>query len=107
MELTIREFQNLVDNWIKSTDIGYFQPLTNMAVLAEETGEVARIMARKFGQQTCKDSDRATTGRLAEELADVVRVCCAIANQCGIDLTDALIQKHRLICERDADRHKL
>lgn len=104
-DISIRDFQKLVDEWIKSTDAGYFDPLTNMAILTEETGEVARIIARKFGQQSCKPNDEISLETLANELADVVRVCCALANQCNIDLEDALMRKHDIICKRDAHRH--
>ncbi len=103
--LTISGFQELVDTWIRSTGKGYFSPLTNMAILAEETGEVARIMARRFGDQTSKPSDRDSLEALAEELADVIRVATAIANQTGIDLTRALLAKHDKIASRDAHRH--
>ncbi|MDE6279242.1 MAG: pyrophosphatase [Paramuribaculum sp.] len=104
-KLTFNDFQHLVDEWILNTPAGYFPPLTNMAILAEETGEVARVMARRFGSQTPKPGDKATVENLAEELADVIRVCCAIANQTGINIAEALMAKHNLICNRDATRH--
>ncbi len=104
-KLTFNDFQRLVDQWISATEAGYFPPLTNMAILAEETGEVARVMARRFGSQTPKPGDKAGLDNLAEELADVIRVCCAIANQTGINIAEALMAKHALICSRDANRH--
>lgn len=101
-EITIREAQEMVDNWIKSIGVRYFSPLTNMAILAEETGEVARIMARLHGDQSFKEGE---TPNLADELADLLWVTIAIANQEGIDLTEALqhnIEKKTL---RDRNRH--
>lgn len=106
-DLTIRGFQQSVDDWIRSTGKGYFSPLTNMAILTEETGEVARIMARLYGDQTAKPGDKSTKEDLGEELADVVRVVVAIANQTGIDLTDELEKKAARIAKRDAHRHDL
>ena len=96
----------MVDRWIRSTGKGYFSPLTNMAILSEETGEVARIMARLYGDQTPKPGDKATLTDLGEELADVVRVVVAIANQTGIDLAAELLDKAERIERRDAGRHK-
>lgn len=87
VSITLREAQDLVDRWITTIGHGYFSPLTNMAVLTEETGEVARVMARAYGDQRAKESDR---GSLADELADVLWVLMAIANQTGVDLTAAL-----------------
>ena len=86
-DITIREAQEMVDNWIKTIGVRYFSPLTNMAILAEETGEVARIMARLHGDQSFKEGE---TPNLADELADLLWVTIAIANQEGIDLTEAL-----------------
>ena len=85
-EITIRGAQKMVDNWILTTGIRYFSPLTNMAVLAEEVGEVARIMARRYGDQSFKDGE--SDAALADELADVMWVVMALANQSGIDLAD-------------------
>lgn len=101
--LGIREFQQMVDGWIRSTKAGYYDELTNMAILAEETGEVARIIARGFGRQRCKATDEVSRDKLGEELADVVRVCFALASQTGIDMEKALLDKHRRILERDKD----
>lgn len=99
--ISIAEAQRLVDEWIKTTGGGYFSELTNMAVLTEETGEVARVIARIYGQQKPKEGENLN---LADELADVLWVLCALANQTGIDLTDALrrnIEKKNL---RDKNR---
>lgn len=101
--LTIRGYQRLVDDWIRSTNAGYYDELTNMAVLAEETGEVARIIARRYGRQRCKPTDNVELEKLGEELADVIHVCVALANQTGIDLESALLRKHKIILERDKD----
>ncbi len=103
-EISLREAQQIVDRWITTTGVRYFSPLTNMAVLAEEVGEVARIMARRFGDQSFKTGENPDA--LADELADVLWVVMAIANQTGTDLTEAfarnLLKKER----RDAQRHK-
>ena len=88
-DITLRQAQEIVDNWIKTIGVRYFSPLTNMAILAEETGEVARIMARLHGDQSFKEGE---TPNLADELADLLWVTIAIANQEGIDLTKALQQ---------------
>lgn len=99
--MTIRELQETVDEWITGTGGGYFSPLTNTAILAEETGEVARIMARKYGDQVAKPGDKCN---LADELADVLWVVTALANQSGIDLTDALRANIEKKSTRDANR---
>ena len=101
-DITIREAQELVDNWIKTIGVRYFSPLTNMAILAEETGEVARIMARKHGDQSFKEGE---TPNLADELADLLWVTIAIANQEGIDLTQALQRNLEKKTSRDKNRH--
>lgn len=88
--LTIEELQAMVDRWITTTGGGYFSELTNAVILAEETGEVARIMARLYGDQRAKQSDTVSLPALADELADVIWVVAAIANQTGISLTEAL-----------------
>ena len=102
--MKIDEAQLLVDNWIKSTGVRYFNELTNTAILMEEVGEVARIMARKYGEQSFKKSDEAVD--LADEMADVLFVLICLANQTGIDLTDALQKNLEKKNIRDADRHK-
>ena len=102
--MEIKEAQELVDNWIKTTGIRYFNELTNTAILMEEVGEVARIMAREYGEQSYKKSD--TEINLADEMADVLFVLICLANQTGIDLTDALEKNMQKKSIRDADRHK-
>ena len=101
-DITIREAQAMVDNWIKTIGARYFSPLTNMAILAEETGEVARIMARLHGDQSFKEGE---TPNLADELADLLWVTIAIANQEGIDLTEALQRNLEKKTSRDKNRH--
>jgi NTP pyrophosphatase (non-canonical NTP hydrolase) len=102
MELS--EAQKLVDDWIKTTGIRYFNELTNTAILMEEVGEVARIMARQYGEQSFKKSD--TEVNLADEMADVLFVLICLANQTGIDLTEALQKNMEKKSIRDAERHK-
>ena len=89
--MTIQEAQHKVDDWIKTTGVRYFSELTNMAILTEEVGEVARLMSRTYGDQSFKESDK--NKNLSEELADVLWVLICIANQTGIDLTEALQKK--------------
>ena len=101
-DITIREAQEMVDNWITTIGVRYFSPLTNMAILAEETGEVARIMARKHGNQSFKEGENPN---LADELADLLWVTIAIANQEGIDLTEALQRNIEKKTSRDKNRH--
>ena len=101
--MTIKELQQYVDEWIGTVGVRYFSPLTNMAILTEEVGEVARIMARRYGDQSEKPSDR---GRdLGDELADVIWVVTCIANQTGVDLTQALKRNFEKKSTRDATRH--
>jgi NTP pyrophosphatase (non-canonical NTP hydrolase) len=102
--MTIEQAQEQVDQWIKTTGIRYFNELTNTAILMEEVGEVARIMSRKYGEQSFKKSDEAVN--LADEMADVLFVLICLANQTGIDLNDALIKNLAKKTIRDADRHK-
>ena len=102
--MSLEEAQQLVDNWIKTTGIRYFNELTNTAILMEEVGEVARIMARRYGEQSFKKSD--TEVNLADEMADVLFVLICLANQTGIDLTDALQKNLEKKSIRDADRNK-
>ena len=103
-ELTISKAQEIVDNWIQTTGVRYFNELTNTAILMEEVGEVARIMARKYGEQSFKKSDEEVN--LADEMADVLFVLICLANQTGIDLTDAFEKNLEKKSIRDADRHK-
>ncbi|WP_374166432.1 nucleotide pyrophosphohydrolase [Arcticibacter sp. MXS-1] len=102
--MTIEEAQDLVDRWINTTGIRYFNELTNTAILMEEVGEVARIMARKYGEQSFKESDKSVD--LADEMADVLFVLICLANQTGIDLTAALKKNLEKKSIRDADRHR-
>jgi len=102
--MTIKEAQEIVDKWINSTGIRYFNELTNTAILMEEVGEVARIMARQYGEQSFKKSDEAVN--LADEMADVFFVLICLANQTGIDLNEALVKNLEKKSIRDADRHK-
>jgi NTP pyrophosphatase (non-canonical NTP hydrolase) len=102
--MTIEEAQRLVDDWINTTGIRYFNELTNTAILMEEVGEVARIMARKYGEQSFKKSDEEVN--LADEMADVLFVLICLANQTGIDLTDALAKNMDKKNIRDKDRHR-
>ena len=103
-EITIKQAQQLIDKWITTTGVRYFNELTNMAILTEEVGEVARIIARKYGEQSFKKSDE--DKQLADELADVFFVLICIANQTGVDLTDALHKNLEKKNIRDAVRHK-
>lgn len=101
-DITLRQAQELVDNWITTIGVRYFSPLTNMAILAEETGEVARIMARLHGEQSFKNGENPN---LSDELADLLWVTIAIANQEGIDLTEALHRNIEKKSLRDKNRH--
>ena len=103
-EIKIREAQKIVDDWIKNHGVRYFNELTNMALLTEEVGEVARIISRKYGEQSFKETDSAK--QLSEELADVFFVLICIANQTGVDLTDAFQKSIEKKTQRDATRHK-
>jgi NTP pyrophosphatase (non-canonical NTP hydrolase) len=101
--MTIEQAQLTVDNWIKTTGVRYFNELTNLAMLTEEVGEVARIIARRYGEQSEKESDQSKV--LADELADVLFVVICLANQTGVDLTDALNRNLAKKTQRDATRH--
>ncbi|MCM4157195.1 nucleotide pyrophosphohydrolase [Gramella sp. AN32] len=102
--MELKKAQLEVDNWIKEHGVRYFNELTNMAQLTEEVGEVARIIARRYGEQSEKDSDKAKD--LGEELADVVFVVLCLANQTGVDLEAAFDKKLAIKTERDHDRHQ-
>jgi NTP pyrophosphatase (non-canonical NTP hydrolase) len=102
--MTLQEAQQNVDQWIKTVGVRYFSELTNMAILTEEVGEVARLMSRMYGDQSFKGSD--TGKNLDEELADVLWVLICIANQTGVDLTKALKKNFEKKNSRDADRHQ-
>ncbi|MDO5523872.1 MAG: nucleotide pyrophosphohydrolase [Bacteroidia bacterium] len=102
--MTLQEAQQQVDNWIKAYGVRYFSELTNMAILTEEVGELARIMARTYGDQSFKQSD--LSKNLADEMADVLWVLLCLANQTGVDLTDALQKNIEKKTQRDNTRHK-
>ncbi len=102
--MTLTEAQQRVDEWIKRYGVRYFNELTNMAILTEEVGEVARIISRRYGEQSEKSSDRDKD--LGDELADVLWVVMCLANQTGIDLTEALERNFEKKTERDATRHR-
>ena len=102
--MEIKILQNQVDEWIKTIGVRYFNELTNMAMLTEEVGEVARIIARRCGEQSEKESDKSKN--LGEELADVLFVTLCLANQTGVDLQAAFDKKMKVKTERDFDRHQ-
>lgn len=102
--MTIDEAQKIVDEWINTIGVRYFNELTNMALLTEEVGELARIIARKYGEQSFKESDKQYN--LADEMADVLFVLICLANQTGVNLTDALRKNLEKKTSRDKDRHK-
>jgi NTP pyrophosphatase (non-canonical NTP hydrolase) len=104
MNLTIAEAQEEVDQWIKTIGVRYFSELTNTAILMEEVGELARLMARKYGDQSFKESDK--NKELADEMADVLWVLICLANQTGVNLTEAFQQNIEKKTTRDAERHK-
>lgn len=102
--MTIEEAQQKVDEWIKTIGVRYFNELTNMTILTEEVGELARIMARRYGEQSEKESDKGKD--LGDEMADVLWVLICLANQTGVDLTKALEKNIEKKTARDSDRHK-
>ena len=102
--MEIQELQQKVDHWIKTYGVRYFNELTNMALLTEEVGELARIIARKYGEQSFKESDKQYD--MADEMADVLFVLICLANQTGVNLTDALKKNLEKKTCRDKDRHK-
>jgi NTP pyrophosphatase (non-canonical NTP hydrolase) len=104
MDITIRQAQQQVDEWIRTTGVRYFNELTNLGILVEETGELARIMVRKYGEQSYKESDKDKD--MADEMADILWVLLCLANQTGVDLTDALQKNMEKKTSRDGDRHK-
>lgn len=103
MDVTIRQAQDDVDSWINTTGVRYFNELTNLGILMEEVGELARIMVRKYGEQSFKESDRGA--ELGDEMADVLWVLICLANQTGVDLTQSLKKNMEKKSLRDADRH--
>ena len=102
--MTIEEAQAQVDEWIKTIGVRYYNELTNMAILTEEVGELARIIARKYGEQSFKESDK--NRDLGDEMADVLWVLICLANQTGVNLTEALEKNIAKKTQRDKDRHK-
>ena len=102
--MTLEQAQKIVDEWIKTHGVRYFNELTNMALLTEEVGELARIIARKYGEQSFKESDKGHD--LGDEMADVLFVLICLANQTGVDLTEALKRNLEKKTLRDKDRHK-
>ena len=104
MEITISDAQKRVDDWIKTKGVRYFNELTNMAILTEEVGELARIIARKYGEQSFKESDK--NRDLGDEMADVLWVLVCLANQTGVNLTGAFLKNLEKKDSRDSERHK-
>ncbi|MBU2018946.1 MAG: nucleotide pyrophosphohydrolase [Bacteroidetes bacterium] len=102
--MEIKEAQNLVDQWIKENGVRYFNELTNLSILMEEVGEMARIISRRYGEQSEKESDKNLD--LADEMADVLFVLICLANQTNIDLNEALLKNLQKKTQRDANRHK-
>ena len=102
--MTIEQAQKKVDNWIKTTGMRYFGELTNLGILMEETGELARLMVRRYGEQSFKESDKGK--ELADEMADVLWVLLCLANQTGVNLTEALARNFEKKTTRDSERHK-
>jgi NTP pyrophosphatase (non-canonical NTP hydrolase) len=103
-DLTLNEAQKLVDDWIKTVGVRYFNELTNMTLLTEEVGELARIMARTYGEQSFKESDKGRA--LDDEMADVLWVLICLANQTGVNLTEALVKNLEKKNSRDSTRHR-
>ncbi len=101
--MTIEEAQKQVDNWIKTYGVRYFNELTNMTLLTEEVGELARIIARKYGEQSFKESDKEKN--MADEMADILWVLICLANQTGVDLTEAFEKNMEKKTNRDKERH--
>ena len=102
--MTLKQVQQAVDQWINTTGVRYFDELTNTAILMEEVGEVARIMARKYGEQSFKEGEQGDD--LADEFADVLFVLICLANQTGIDLNEALVRNLEKKTQRDGERHQ-
>src|SRR6188768_2969640 len=100
--ITLQEAQQTIDQWIKTTGVKYFSELTNLGILMEEVGELSRLMVRKYGEQSFKESDKGK--ELADEMADVLWVLICLANQTGVDLTDALVKNFEKKNLRDKDR---
>lgn len=105
-DITLQQAQGLVDKWIKKVGVRYFSELTNTAVLMEEVGELARLMSRSYGDQSFKSGEKQGPEALGEEMADVLFVLICLANQTGVDLTEAFQKSMEKKTVRDADRHK-
>ena len=105
-DITLQQAQGLVDQWIKTVGVRYFSELTNTAVLMEEVGELARLMSRSYGDQSFKSGEKQGPEALGEEMADVLFVLICLANQTGVDLTEAFRRSMEKKTVRDADRHK-
>lgn len=103
-DITLNEAQQQVDEWIKTVGVRYFNELTNLGILMEEVGELSRLMVRKYGEQSFKESDKGK--ELSDEMADVLWVLICLANQTGVNLTEALQKNFEKKNIRDADRHK-
>lgn len=103
-ELTLKDLQQDVDTWIKTHGVRYFSELTNLGILMEEVGELSRLMVRQYGDQSFKASDQGKD--VADEMADVLWVLTALANQCGVDLNEAIQKNIDKKTQRDAERHK-
>jgi NTP pyrophosphatase (non-canonical NTP hydrolase) len=104
MDITLREAQEKVDNWIRTIGVRYYNELTNLGILMEETGELARLMVRQYGEQSFKETDKQKD--LADEMADVLWVLLCLANQTGVDLTAALEKNFEKKTGRDKERHQ-
>jgi len=104
MDITIKEAQTKVDQWIKTVGVKYFSELTNLGILMEEVGELSRLMVRIYGEQSFKETDK--NKKLSDEMADVLWVLICLANQTGVDLTEALQKNFEKKNLRDGDRHK-
>lgn len=103
-EITLARAQEKVDGWIKTIGVRYFDELTNLGILMEEVGELSRIIVRKYGEQSFREGDNG--GELSDEMADVLWVLLCLANQTGVDLTEALIKNFEKKTRRDGERHK-
>ena len=103
-QLTITEAQQKVDEWIKAFGVKYFNPLTNLGILMEEVGELSRLLVRIYGDQSFKESDK--NKKLSDEMADILWVLICLANQTGVDLTEALYKNFEKKSVRDAERHR-
>jgi NTP pyrophosphatase (non-canonical NTP hydrolase) len=102
--MELQQLQSKVDTWITTTGVRYFQPLTNLGILMEEVGELSRLMVREYGEQSTKASEKTTD--IADEMADILWVLAALANQCNVDLTEAVAKNFEKKSVRDQLRHK-